>query len=41
MFPRGDSQLPVTDVDKQADGGSATRISAFKILGLLDRFLAL
>ncbi len=41
IFPSGDPQLPATDVEKQEDEGPSTRVSAFKSLGLLDRFLAL
>lgn len=41
ILPSGDPQLPVTDVEKQEDEGPSTRVSAFKSLGLLDRFLAL
>ncbi len=41
ILPSGDPQPPVTDVEKQATEGPSTKISAFKSLGLLDRFLAL
>ena len=41
IHPSGDPQVPVTDVEKQAGEGPTTKVSAFKSLGLLDRFLAL
>lgn len=41
ILPSGDPQLPVTDVEKQRNEGPSTKASAFKSLGLLDRFLAL
>ncbi|MCJ1452922.1 hypothetical protein MMC28_003267 [Mycoblastus sanguinarius] len=41
IAPSGDPQLPVPDPEKQAGDHSTTKVSAFKSLGLLDRFLAL
>lgn len=41
ILPSGDPQLPVTDVEKQENEGRSIKASAFKSLGLLDRFLAL
>ena len=41
ILPSGDPQHPVTDIEKQADEDPSTKVSAFKSLGLLDRFLAL
>ena len=41
ILPSGDPQIPVADVEKQANRDSSSKVSAFKSLGLLDRFLAL
>ena len=41
VLPSGDLQEPLTGLEKQANENSSTKVSAFKSLGLLDRFLAL
>ena len=41
ILPSGDPERSVTDVEKQAARNSSRKVSAFKSLGLLDRFLAL
>ncbi len=41
ILPSGDLQEPLTDLEKQANENTSTKVSAFKSLGLLDRFLAL
>ena len=41
ILPSGDPHPPESDVEKQAGNSRPTKVSAFKSLGLLDRFLAL